>query len=153
MMVMFARDCVLSIFVRCWNVKRIIAVCICVLLWNASAEIISWKGMELGLEEVPKWFTQYVKKNDEAALRRKFDVDSDCLILSASAKDTYLEGARCTAILACQKKALNMHFGGKKSASMSAVASLSQITEYWIQTDDKKYTVYVFFSMPKSGKK
>ena len=99
-----------------------------------SAEIVSWKGMELGLSQNPKWIKVYRKKNDERLLRKKFDVLPSEKILVGVGKDFSLEGARQFS----QNDALASLLADKNISSTKAAF----LGDYWEEDDEKGYVVY-----------
>lgn len=52
-----------------------LAVCFFTLGSVCFSEIISWKGMEFGLDSCPVWLEKYLEKKNEKPLRKKFGIE------------------------------------------------------------------------------
>ena len=114
----------------------------------AASEIISWKGMEMGMEKSPSWLTLYLKNKDETKLRKKFELDENENIFYASSESESLENARYAAEMQCRKKMLDFRRKAKNAdGKVQQVSGMEQLTEYWERDSEGIYKIYVFYTM------
>lgn len=106
--------------------------------FHSFSEIISWKGMELGLSPNPKWLESYIKNNDKKQLRKKFDIPVSEKVVVGSARAESLEEARSASQLDAQTKA---------AGSGTQKVRLQFIYEYWEEDDKKGFTVYSVYAL------
>lgn len=131
-----------------------LAVCAAILLaapFCSFAEIVSWKGMEMGLAQNPKWLKAYKAKGDERLLRKKFAAQKSCRVVVAFGQDNSLEAARAASQLDACKKYLDAGQesgqppasgqAGQKSLSVAA-ARLQFLGDYWERDDLLGYSVW-----------
>ena len=114
-----------------------------VLLLAASfcsfAEIVSWKGMEMGAPCNPKWIKAWRSKGDERALRKKFDVEKSSAVIVGVGTADSLEGARTLSQLDAQSR---LSTGKAASGRSVQAASLEFLGEYWEEDGQKGYSVW-----------
>ena len=120
--------------------KKITLSVIVILLvsFHAFSEIVKWKGMEMGLSRNPKWLSSYISKNNEKALRKKFELDSSEKIILGKGQAAFLETARSASLLDAQKKVSELQASGK--------IRLQFIYEYWEEDDEEGFTVYSIYT-------
>ena len=122
------------------------------------SEIVSWKGMEMGAPQNPKWLKAWRAKGDERALRKKFDAEPGSTIIVGVGRDGSLEGARTAAQLDAQGRLAQNENGAKtekaaaktsgaqnaaaKAAQNVAAARLEFLGEYWEEDDQSGFTVW-----------
>lgn len=108
------------------------------------AEIVSWKGMEMGSPQNPKWLKPYLQKKDERALRKKFELSASERIVLGVATDETLEVARTYSQMDAQRQLTE----AKTSANGPAqTARLEFVYEFWQEDSEKGYTVYSLYTM------
>ena len=109
------------------------------------AEIVSWKGMEMGLAQNPKWLKAWRSKGDERALRNKFDVEKTKSVVVGFGQADSLEGARTNAQLDADRQLAQ----SKTAASGEAAnaARLEYLGEYWEEDDQKGYSLWSVYEL------
>ena len=117
-----------------------------------NADVVSWKGKEMGIECSPDWLVSYLEKKDENPMRKKFDIEYNEIIFHSVAADLVLENARYTAELNCIKEMVD--YRRKLNASKNKVQKVSgmeALTEYWELDNTGTYTIHVFYTMRKKS--
>lgn len=104
-------------------------------LFHSFAEVVSWKGMEMGAPCNPKWIKSWRAKGDERALRKKFEVEPGSTIIVGVGTADSLEAARTTAQLDAQGKALS-------NGEAVQATRLEFLGEYWEEDDQNGYSVW-----------
>jgi len=102
----------------------------------AFSEIVSWKGMEHGLDARPKWFFKYVKSGKEKPIKKRFELDSESGLILGIGKGGDLETARTASQMEVQKKA---------AVQSQIIVSLTPLYEYWEEDDEEGYAVYSLY--------
>lgn len=97
------------------------------------AEIVSWKGMEMGLPLNPKWVKNYRQKKDERLLRKKFCLSASDRLAVGVGKAQDLETARSISQIDAQNAA-------------AKAARLEPLGEYWEEDSDLGFVVFSFYS-------
>lgn len=110
---------------------------------SVSAEIIDWKGSELGIPSSPAWLTQFKESGRISVLRKKFDIDRTSKIIMGIGKSEELENAKYSAEMKATKS-FDEHFKDNNKAKMVFVY------EYWEQDDEENYTVYSIYQVLNS---
>ena len=106
--------------------------------FHSFSEIISWKGMEMGLPQNPKWLQLYKSSKNEKILRKKFDIDKDEKVLVGIASAPSLEEARLASQLDSEAQAAAIKTEGK--------IRLNFIYEFWEEDDKKGFCVYSIYT-------
>lgn len=99
------------------------------------SEVVSWKGMEMGLGQNPKWIRSWRAKGDERALRKKLGAEPGSTIIVGLGRADSLEGARTAAQLDAQGKAVS------KGETVQTVR-LDFLGEYWEEDDQEGFSVW-----------
>lgn len=121
--------------------KKIVLIQLMLILnFYSFSEIISWKGMEIGLSPDPKWLKSYLIRKDEKLLRKKFDVEKNQSIICGLGKADFLEEARTISQLDAQRKLEDKI--GKKQRNLN----FDFLYEYWLEDSESGYTVYSIYS-------
>ncbi len=107
--------------------------------FSSNAEVIRWKGMELGLPERPKWIRQYLEKSEVQYIRKKFQIDRNSIIIVGIGTANALELGRSLS----QTDALHK----LQSDYSESKNSFVYITEYWEEDDANVYTVYSIYEL------
>ncbi len=107
---------------------------VCLLFSNLFAEVVSWKGMEMGTEQNPKWLKDLVEKNNEKCVRQHFEIENDYLIILGIGESLDLNYAMSLAYADCLNKIPENQRQNPKN--------FSQVYEFWIKDDKKGFCVY-----------
>ncbi len=127
--------------------KKILVLFLLLLIpYFSFSEIISWKGMELGLDPYPEYLKKYVEKHDEKAVRKKFDVGKKKLLFYGTGTSSSLEEARTLAGFDCKKKILKSKKTGTSDGAVAAVNGLEFVYEYWEEDSESGYKVWQIYS-------
>ena len=108
------------------------------------AEIVSWKGMEMGLPLNPKWVRAYRQKKDERPLRKKFDLSASDRLAVGVGKADDLETARSLSQVDAEGQLADLKSSGQDA--LVKAARLEPLGEYWEEDSDLGFTVYSFYS-------
>jgi hypothetical protein len=121
--------------------KKITLFTIVILLvsFHSFSEIVNWKGMEMGIEQNPKWLSAYTQQHNEKLLRKKFDVDKTEKVIVGIGNASSLESARTGSQLDGQKKASELNQNGK--------VRLQPVYEFWQEDDKNGFTVYSVYTI------
>lgn len=135
--------------------KKILLVSLLFLSFSSAfAKIVDWKGKEMGAECNPKWLKNYVQKNDEKALRKKFDLEKSDLVIMGYSASTQKENAQyeseAKALLKIQKE-VNKNLKEKKNEASIVVLGTEKIFDYWVQNEDGNFHYYCFYSISDSA--
>ena len=103
------------------------------------SEIVSWKGMELGLDRNPKWLKAWRSKGDERPLRKKFDIEKDKKAIVGFGQADSLESARSASQIDAQGQA-------EKLLSRGAIR-LEPLYEFWQEDDRQGYSVWSLYEL------
>ncbi len=106
--------------------------------FHSFSEIVSWKGMEMGLPQNPKWLQLYKAAKNEKLLRKKFDIDKAEKVVVGIAAAPYLEEARSASQFDAQSKATALQKDKKNR--------LVPVYEYWEEDDKNGFTVYSVYT-------
>lgn len=106
--------------------------------FHSFSEIVSWKGMEMGLPQNPKWLQLYKAAKNEKLLRKKFDIDKAEKVVVGIAAAPYLEEARSASQFDAQSKAAALQKDKKNR--------LVPVYEYWEEDDKNGFTVYSVYT-------
>lgn len=124
--------------------KKLILACAGFLFLGfcVSAEIVNWKGAELGLDEEPVWLAKYLDNKNVAPIRRKFGIKKtyDIFVGVAVAKD--LQTAKLLAATNAEKKALG-------AAKVSVLKDFSSVYEFWQEDSEEGFRVYAIYQLLK----
>ncbi len=131
--------------------KKLITSLLFILTFNVFSEIVAWKGQEHNLSPTPDWLREYIEKENEKKLRKKFHVEKNYLIFYSQMTDLYLENARYAAQIACQNQIRNYLVKKNPQKKIQGVKGLEEITEFWTKSSDGIYTVYIFYQLPAAG--
>lgn len=109
------------------------------------AEVVSWKGMEMGAAQNPKWLKAWRTKGDERLLRKKFGAEDSSAIIVGFGRADSLEGARTLSQLDAQKQ-----LAQKSSAATgepAGAARLQFLGEYWEEDDQDGYSLWSVYEL------
>ena len=106
----------------------------------AFSEIISWKGMEFGLDSCPVWLEKYLDKKNEKPLRRKFGIEKSKTVVVGVASAESLEAAREFS----QTDAIKKYFASIKENQVAQ--SLIFVYEFWSEDSEDGFCVYSVYS-------
>lgn len=106
--------------------------------FHSFSEIVSWKGMEMGLPQNPKWLQLYKAAKNEKLLRKKFDIDKAEKVVVGIAAAPYLEEARSASQFDAQSKVAVLQKDKKNR--------LVPVYEYWEEDDKNGFTVYSVYT-------
>ena len=120
-----------------------LAVCFFTLGSVCFSEIISWKGMEFGLDSCPVWLEKYLEKKNEKPLRKKFGIEKSKSVIVGVASGKTLEAARHFS----QSDALGKYFSSFDEADETKVAqALVFVYEFWSEDSENGFCVYSVYS-------
>ncbi len=109
------------------------------------AEVVSWKGMEMGAAQNPKWLKAWRTKGDARLLRKKFGVEKSGAVIVGFGRADSLEGARAVSQLDAQKQ-----LAPKKAAvdgEPASAARLQFLGEYWEEDDQDGYSLWSVYEL------
>lgn len=107
-----------------------------------SAEIVNWKGMELGLDEEPAWLEKYLANKNVAPIRRKFSINKTYDIIVGVGNAKGLETARQLASVSAEKKALGI-------SKTKILKDFCSVYEFWQEDSEKGFSVYAIYQLRK----
>ncbi|MEE0886339.1 MAG: hypothetical protein UIB61_05490 [Treponema sp.] len=106
----------------------------------AFSEIVSWKGMEFGLDSCPVWLEKYLDKKNEKPLRRKFGIERSKSVVVGVGSGESLESARSFS----QTDAIKKYFASIKENQVAQ--SLCFVYEFWNEDSDSGFTVFSIYT-------
>lgn len=104
------------------------------------SEIVSWKGMEFGLDSCPVWLEKYLEKNNERPLRKKFGIEKSKSVVVGVASGKNLEEARHFS----QSDALRKYFSSFDETQVAQ--ALVFVYEFWNEDSENGFTVFSVYS-------
>ena len=107
---------------------------------GAFSEIVSWKGMEFGLDSCPVWLEKYLDKKNEKPFRRKFAIEKSKTVVVGVASGESLEAAREFS----QTDAIKKYFASIKENQVAQ--SLTFVYEFWNEDSEDGFCVYSVYS-------
>lgn len=110
---------------------------------SVNAEIIDWKGSELGIPSSPAWLTQFKETGKISVLRKKFDIDRTSKVIIGFGKSDELEEAKYLSEMNATKTF-------SKLLKDNSKAKMVFVYEYWEQDDEEIYAVYSIYQVANS---
>ena len=124
--------------------KRIVffVLLLSVFTFSSFAEIVSWKGEEIGTDEIPAWLESYLEDNNLKPLRKKFDIGKRETVIIGIGESDSLEGARQISQIDAQAKLEEI--SRKKGLENQR---LKFVFEYWYEDDETGFKVFSLYTL------
>lgn len=107
----------------------------------AEVVILDWENSEMGISDNPKWLKAYLKNKDDSIIRKKFELDSDCLIFVGIVDDNDFESIKKLASIKAIENAtkrLKNELNISDENQSVRISGLDTVWTFWQEISDVK---------------